>query len=111
MIYLGATGYLARPTSAAENNFLLSLVTTTYSDFSGAWLGGEVFGGVGPGGSQSGTDGGSAYWKVGPLAGQLFSVGQEAVTRAYANWGGWEPNDSYTGSAVYMNVGGTGWTS
>jgi Bacterial Ig domain/RTX calcium-binding nonapeptide repeat (4 copies) len=37
-------------------------------------------------------------------------VGQDAVTGAYANWGGWEPNDSYTGSAVYMNVGGTGWT-
>jgi hypothetical protein len=60
MSYLGATGYLATPTSAAENDFLLSLVTTTYSDFSGAWLGGELFGGVGPGGSQSGTDGGSA---------------------------------------------------
>ena len=110
MTYLGATGYLATVTSAAENNFLLSLVPTTYSDFSGAWLGGEVFGGVGPGGSQSGTDGGSAYWEVGPLAGQLFSVGQDAVPGAYANWGGWEPNNSYTGSAVYMNVGGTGWT-
>jgi hypothetical protein len=52
---------------------------------------------------------GSAYWEVGPLAGQLFSVGQNAVPGAYANWGGAEPNDSGAPSAVYMNVGAEGW--
>jgi hypothetical protein len=104
MSYLGATGYLATDTSAAENSFLLSLVPTTYSGFSGAWLGGEVFGGAGPGG-QGEPDGGSAYWQFGPLTGQQFSVGQNAVPGAYANWGGHEPNDSFVFSAVYINVG------
>jgi Ca2+-binding RTX toxin-like protein len=102
MTYLGATGYLATVTSAAENAFLDGLVTTSYSDFSGAWLGGEVVGGVN-------GSGGSGYWEVGPLAGQLFSVGQSAVPGAYANWGGAEPNDSEAPSAVYMNVGAEGW--
>ena len=102
MTYLGATGYLATVTSAAENSFLDGLVTTSFSNFSGAWLGGEVFGGVN-------GSGGSAYWEVGPLAGQLFSVGQNAVPGAYANWGGAEPNNSQVFSAVYMNVGAEGW--
>jgi VCBS repeat-containing protein len=102
MTYLGATGYLAAVTSAAENGFLDSLVTTTFPSFSGAWLGGKVFGGVN-------GSGGSGYWEVGPLAGQQFSVGQNAVSGAYANWGGAEPNDSQVFSAVYMNVGAQGW--
>jgi Bacterial Ig-like domain/RTX calcium-binding nonapeptide repeat (4 copies) len=102
MTYLGATGYLATATSTAENSFLDNLVTTTFSSFSGAWLGGEVFGGVN-------GSGGSAYWEVGPLAGQLFSVGQSAVPGSYANWGGAEPNDSEVFSTVYMNVGAEGW--
>ena len=101
--YLGATGYLATVTSGAENSFLDGLVTTSYSNFSGAWLGGEVFGGV-----QWFPDG-SAYWEVGPLARQLFSVGQNAVPGAYANWGGAEPNDLEVFSTVYMNVGAEGW--
>jgi hypothetical protein len=36
MTYLGATGYLATVASAAENSFLDGLVTTSYSNFSGA---------------------------------------------------------------------------
>ena len=47
--------------------------------------------------------------EVGPLAGQQFPVGQNAVPGAYANWGGAEPNNSQVFSAVYMNVGGEGW--
>jgi hypothetical protein len=100
--YLGATGYLATVNSAAENSFLDNLVTTSFSTFSGAWLGGEVFGGVN-------GSGGSGYWEVGPLAGQQFSIGQNVTPGAYANWGGAEPNNSQVFSAVYMNVGGEGW--
>jgi probable HAF family extracellular repeat protein len=96
MTYLGATGYLATVTSAAENSVLDSLVTTTFPVFSGAWLGGEVLNGYG-------------YWEVGPLAGQLFSANQNAVSGAYANWGGSEPNDSQLFSAPYINVGAEGW--
>ncbi len=104
MSYLGATGYLATVTSATENSFLLSLVPTTYSTFSGAWLGGEVFGGTSPDG-QGQPDGGSAYWVVPSSALKLFSVGQTPVPGAFANWGGHEPNDAAVFSAVYMNVG------
>jgi len=89
--YLGATGYLATVTSAAENNFLSSNFTISNSFFEGAWLGGQV------------SSAGGGYWMVGPDAGQQFSQFSSPVLGAYANWGGIEPNNAP--SAAYMNIG------
>jgi hypothetical protein len=61
---------------------------------------------AGPGGAATGDP---TCWTVGPLAGQLFSVGQTAVSGAYANWGGYQPKDSFTFSAAYMKVGTNGY--
>jgi hypothetical protein len=92
--YLGATGYLAVVTSAAENNFLAANYTISTTLFEGAWLGGEC------------NASAACFWETGPLAGQQFSQGQTSVGGAYVNWGGIEPNNSNIGSAVYMNIGG-----
>lgn len=73
----GANGYLATVTSQAENDFLLSLASGLFSEFTGAWLGGDA-----PEG-----------WLVGPEAGQAFT---------YTNFGGAEPNNA---GLVYMNIG------
>jgi len=75
--YLGVNGHLATVTSQAENDFLLSLVPSTFTNFAGAWLGGTF-----PEG-----------WLVGAEAGQAFS---------YTNFGGSEPNNN---GLVYMNIG------
>jgi len=84
-------GYLATITSAAENNFLMGQFAA-FSGFAGAWLGGEV--------NTSGT----GIWMTGPETGQIFSQGGSAVSGAYANWGGIEPNGPFP-SFAYMNIG------
>lgn len=76
-MHLGATGYLATVTSQEENDFLFSLVSGSFSEFAGAWLGGSA----------------STGWLVGPEAGQALS---------YANFGGSEPNNA---GLIYMNIG------
>ena len=88
----GVNGHLATITSAAENDFLQTLIPGTthpdnYSDlgFLGAWIGGTA----GVGWTGPGSDGG---WLEGPEAGQVFS---------YQNWSGVEPNDS---GYVYMRI-------
>lgn len=76
-VYNGLSGHLATIISQAENDFLYSLVSGSFSGFRGAWLGGK---------SPEG-------WLVGPEAGQGFS---------YTNWGGIEPNNA---GYAYMNIG------
>ena len=68
--------HLATVTSQAENTFILSLTGSSFSQFTGAWLGGK---------SPEG-------WLDGPEVGQLFT---------YTNWGGVEPNNS---GQVYINL-------
>ena len=75
-VFNGQNGHLATVTSAGENNFLLSL-TSGFSGFNGAWLGGAA-----PSG-----------WLVGPEAGTGFT---------YWGFGGSEPNNS---GFAYMNIG------
>jgi len=93
-VFMGSAGYLATITSAAENDFIANHFAT-FSVFSGAWIGGQV--------SSSGV----GTWATGPEAGQVFSQGGLAVSGAYANWGGIEPNSPPDNkpSAAYMNVG------
>jgi hypothetical protein len=88
--FLGATGYLAVVTSAAENNFLATNFTI-FTTFEGAWLGGEC------------NASAACFWETGPLAGQQFSQGQASFGGAYVNWGGIEPNNSP--SAAFLNIG------
>ena len=82
MSHLSIAGHLATVTSAAENTFLASLISSPSGSFDGAWLGGE---------SDSSNN---WQWAVGPDSGQSFS---------YTNWGGIEPNNFP--SNVYMNIG------
>ena len=93
--YMGATGYLAVVTSAAENNFLAANFTISTTSFEGAWLGGWC------------NSSAACSWVTGPLAGQQFSQGQASVGGAYVNWGGIEPNNSP--SAAYLNIGFSGY--
>jgi hypothetical protein len=84
--YNGLTGHLATITSQAENDFLLSLVSGSFSGFVGAWLGGK---------SPEG-------WLAGAENGQAF---------AYTYWndstvGGAEPNN---GGYAYMMIGTEGY--
>ena len=76
-VFNSLSGHLATITSQAENDFLLGLVSGSFSGFAGAWLGGKA------------PDG----WLVGPETGQGFS---------YTNWGGIEPNNA---GYAYMNIG------
>ena len=78
-IYNGVNGHLATVTSQAENDFLFSLVSGSFSGFQGAWLGGKA-----PEG-----------WLHGPENGMAFS---------YTHWGGIEPNNM---GYAYMNIGTT----
>jgi hypothetical protein len=93
--FLGATGYLAVVTSAAQNNFLAANFTISATSFEGAWLGGEC----------NASD--ACFWETGPVAGQQFSQGQTSVNGAYVNFGGIEPNNPP--SAIYLNIGFSGY--
>lgn len=79
-VFNGVNGHLATVTSQAENNFLLSLVSGSFTGFKGAWLGGKD-----PEG-----------WLDGPENGMAFS---------YTNWGGVEPNNA---GYAYMSIGAGG---
>ena len=76
-MYKGMSGHLATITSQEENDFLYSLVSGSYTNFVGSWIGGKA-----PEG-----------WLVGPESGQNFT---------YTNWGGIEPNNS---GYAYMMIG------
>jgi len=81
-IYNGLSGHLATITSQAENDFLLSLGSGSFSEYTGVWLGGKADEG----------------WLVGPETGQGFT---------YTNWGGVEPNNP---GYAFMNIGATGYS-
>ncbi len=85
--YMSVNGHLATVTSAAENAFLASLISSPPSTFTGAWLGGTAgfsFSGGPPGG-----------WLVGPEANTAFT---------FTNWNNVEPNNA---GYLYMNIGAT----
>lgn len=87
--FLGVNGHLATVTSAAENNFLVSLATAAslpieQAGFTGAWLGG-----------RAGTG-----WLTGPENGSAFT---------FDNFGGGEPNNAgFAYIAVSLNPGAAG---
>lgn len=76
----GVNGHLATVTSQTENDFLLALITSVFSGFNGAWLGGN-----------------STSWLEGPEAGMTF-----AQVGGYTNWNAVEPNNA---GPMYMSIG------
>lgn len=82
--HLGLQGYLTTVTSAAENDFLDSLVGPFGTR--GGWLGG----------SDAAVEG-EWRWMDGPEAGMLFWLGDSTGSSpGYANWGrGWPNGEDY----------------
>lgn len=88
----GVSGHLATITSAAENAFLTSIITSS----------------VLIGGSDAVTEG-SWVWDDGPENGQLFWLGTAAGSAQngfYTNWGGGEPNNSGNEDAIQLLTSG-----
>ncbi len=91
----GIAGHLVTITSAAENNFVRSMITTSSSwiDASDAAVEGEW------------------RWMSGPEAGQMFWLGTAAGSAQngfYTNWNGGEPNNSSNEDGVQLFSSG-GW--
>jgi prepilin-type N-terminal cleavage/methylation domain-containing protein len=74
----GRTGHLATITSAAEHNFIVSLLGT-----SSAWVSG----------ADTGTEG-TWRWTSGPEAGQQFANGVASVGGSYVNWNVAQPDNA-----------------
>lgn len=72
----GVSGHLVTITSAAENNFVQSLISES------VWLGA----------SDAGVEG-NWQWFFGPEAGQQFSNGATSVGGMYENWQNSQPNN------------------
>lgn len=102
--WLGAQGYLATVTSAAENAFLVATFGTATNDNPNGtvgWLGG----------TDEAVEG-DWVWVTGPEAGQLFYRGQAptGTTITYANWGpGLPDNDPSLGGEDYLVFRESGW--
>ena len=79
--FMGQSGYLATITSAAENNFVYSLLLAAHGV--GGWIGG----------TDAAVEG-NFRWADGPEAGDLFS---------YTNWESTEPNNCCSGED-YVNL-------
>ncbi len=94
MMLNGVAGYVATSTSAAENAYLVSLITTS------TWLGG----------SDLAVEG-EWRWSGGPEAGQMYWLGAAAGSPqggSYTNWGGGEPNNSGgVEDGIQLLTGGT----
>jgi VCBS repeat-containing protein len=91
----GVNGYLATSTTASENTFIFSIIT------SNAWLGG----------SDQAVEG-EWRWVTGPEAGQLFWLGAVSGTPQgglYNNWAGGEPNNSGNEDALEIGRFGVRW--
>ncbi len=100
--YFGRIGYLATITSSDENNFLFSIVNSSFSPWIGAsdnYLKINAATGVTTYANQAAAEG-NFYWISGPEAGTPFSQknywqsgGTTAVSGRYMNWNSSEPND------------------
>ena len=91
----GVAGYIATSTSAAENAFLATMVS------SNTWIGG----------SDAAVEG-EWRWMGGPDAGQMFWLGAAAGSAQngyYTNWGGGEPNNSGGNEDGIQMYAGGGW--
>ena len=89
--YNGVNGHLATVTSAGENIFLASLISSPLNTFTGAWLGGTA-GYAFPTGAPGG-------WLVGPEADAAFT---------FTNWNVGEGLATADAGLLYMNIGTTG---
>lgn len=88
----GVAGYVTNITSAAENSFVASILTTT------SWIGG----------TDAGVEG-EWRWMAGPETGMMFWLGTatgSVQNGLYASWGGGEPNNSGNEDGIEMRTTG-----
>lgn len=92
MLINGVGGHIATITSAVENAFLTSMITTS------TWIGATDL-----------AVEGEWRWDTGPEAGQLFWLGAAAGSAQnglYSNWNGGEPNNSANEDGVQLLTSG-----